>query len=144
MRMEQRQQKSITIIKTPDNKDYSELEKFGLKFLRNNNIKQYDKTLFRRYFARCVSHGFARIVVHEGKIVGGMFALILPNNWGKKMALDLWCYSEMYTPQLLKEYKKWAGDTPAVVTNTFGNERFDRLIELMGFKKTSTVFVSGE
>jgi len=129
------------VVRTPTDKDYPALRRIGFKFLRENGVEQYDETLFRRYFARCVSHGFARVVEHDGKIVGGMFALILPNTWGKLMALDLWCYSTRETPKLLKEYKKWAGDVPAVVTNSFGNERFDRLIERLGFKKTSTVYV---
>ena len=75
-----------------------------------------------------------------GNIVGACYSMVIINHWGEPVATDLLNYSEQETPKLLRKYITWGKEMGARyinVTNSFGNERYDRLIKALGFHQSS-------
>ena len=88
--------------------------------------------------------GFARVVVHKGKVVGCLAGLIGENHFGIRCAHDFFNYSVGGTDRLIKEFKEWAESNGAQftqLTDLSGSSRFHTLIEKSGFEKVGTDFI---
>ncbi len=104
-----------------------------------------DESHMKRVFACSISFegGFAKVVEHDGKIVGGMVAAIGINHWGVRAATDYFMFSERDTHKLLRSFIRWAKERGAQfvqVTDLSGNERYHRLIRRIGLDQTSINF----
>lgn len=88
--------------------------------------------------------GFVKVIEHKGKIVGCMAAAITENHFGIRVAKDLFTYSAGGTDILLKEFKAWAKENDAQLTQISdfcGRERYHDLITEMGFMPVGINFV---
>ncbi len=88
--------------------------------------------------------GFVKVVEDKGKIIGCMAAVITENHFGIRVAKDLFTYSEGGTGKLLKEFKAWAKENDAQITQISdfcGRERYHKLITDMGFMPVGINFV---
>ena len=114
----------------------------SLRILRHLDM---DRTIMRRVFTSCINHGFAVKVLNKDKeIVGCMFAQLGQNQWGATVTKELLSYATEQTPQLLRAYSKW-GEKNKVsllsVSNSLGGERYEKLIQALGFTTKTTTFV---
>lgn len=97
-----------------------------------------------------VSNRHLSLVVTDKKhrIYGLIMAQTSMNWWGAKVATELVSYTNKpgFMAWLLRRYKRWAteqGCQIVAVVNTSGeNERYDRLIEKLGFVKAGTAFMA--
>lgn len=88
--------------------------------------------------------GFVKVVEHNSKIIGFMAAIITENHFGVRIAKDIFTYSEGGTDKLLKEFKAWARENDAQITQISdfcGRERYHNLITDMGFMPVGINFV---
>ena len=92
--------------------------------------------------------GLAIVVVDKKKKVHGLLmAQVVKNWWGARVANELFTYSQAprTTHRLIKQYKQWADEQKvdiATMVNTSGeNERYEKLISRMGFKKAGGAFL---
>ena len=106
-----------------------------------NNIT-YNEASAIRTLARCVSSGFAKVVMKQGKVQGFMVGIIHENFWGERCAYDIVSYSEWNMPHLLRLFSLWAKENNATpyISNTWGSENYERLIQKCGFKLDTKTF----
>lgn len=126
--------------------DYSELLRLVTNLLNANGYYDVKETMLKRMFTRCVMGGFAKVIEVDGSLRGLMFGMATENLWGVRCANELICYSTMQTPLLLRAYRKWAVDNKLeeiTVTNTFGNSRYERMLNALGFKPISKTYRAG-
>ncbi len=89
-------------------------------------------------------NGYARVVEHKGRIVGGLIGAGCENQWGVMCATDMFMLSEGGTDLLLKDFKQWAtqhGAEFAHITDLCGRKRFHRLLERLGLRQCGFNFV---
>ena len=86
---------------------------------------------------------FCEIVEHNNKIVGVLGGGIDKNAWGVKIAMDIVFFAERGTPVLLRRFKAWSkkrGAEIVHITSLADNERYDRLLNRLDFKRAGQVF----
>lgn len=115
------------------------------KCSRFRNMEMNDAVMQRNFVTAVqFDDGFAKIVTRDGRLMGGMVALIGDNHYGIRCAQDLFCYSQGGTAKLIKAYKIWARDRGALfaqMTDLSGNSRYHKLITGLGFEPAGTNFV---
>jgi hypothetical protein len=89
---------------------------------------------------------YTKVAVRDGKITGVLFASLEPFffNKNRSWASDLLFISNGGGSDLLKDFKCWAkaaGADQIIMGVSSENARADRLIELLGFKKTGGMHV---
>ena len=88
--------------------------------------------------------GFVKVAEDKGKIVGFMAARITENYFGIRVAKDIFTFSVGGTDKLLREFKTWAKENDAQVTQISdfcGRKRYHDLIVDLGFMPTGINFV---
>ena len=87
-------------------------------------------------------NGFAKVVEKDGKVIGCLIGVISVNQWGLKVAQDVFTLSRAKTRDLLEAFKAWAHEKDADVTHVTdlcGKPAYRKMIESVGFKNTGTV-----
>jgi hypothetical protein len=88
--------------------------------------------------------GFARVAVRKGKVVGFLGGLIGENIFGIRCAQDLFNYSVGGTDKLIREFREWAEENGAEITqltDLSGSSRLHSLIEKSGFERAGIDFI---
>lgn len=88
--------------------------------------------------------GFAKVIEHNGKVVGGLTGVIAENHCGIRCAQDMFNYSKGGSDKLIKAFKLWAevrGAQFIQITDLSGNPRYQRLITDLGFAPGGTNFI---
>lgn len=98
-----------------------------------------------------IDHGFARVAVVDGRIVGGMLALATPHWFSPDLvACDLALFIDAEHrggtagPRLLQAYAEWARDMGAAIvtlglTTGINTERTAAMCERMGWRRAGLV-----
>jgi len=108
--------------------------------------KTFNEAAVQRSFVVAIHYGFSKVVEQDGEIVGSMFGTIGMNQWGMTCAYDQFTFTPIKTPQLLKLFKFWAKENGAeevFITNIIGSERYNQLIQRLGFTTQSHTFSQG-
>jgi len=103
----------------------------------------------RTFHVAVVSPNALVLVVTDKKhrIHGIFMAQMALNWWGANTAMELasYCNKPGWMHRLLRRYKAWAeeqGADSVSVINSGGNERYNTLIERMGFNKVGAAFMA--
>lgn len=106
---------------------------------------EINEATVQRNFVIAIQFGqFAKVVVNDSAVVGGMVGMMGENNLGIRCAQDLFCFSRGGTNQLIKAYKAWARERGAQfsqITDLSGESRYQKLITGLGFQPAGTNFV---
>jgi hypothetical protein len=108
----------------------------------------FSEALTTRAFMTSVGfdQGFAKVCVVNERIVGFLAGLSYDNQWGAKCAHDIFMYSDQGTHRLIKEFYSWATSQGAEfvqISDFSGAERYHKLLGILGFKKSGTIFIGG-
>lgn len=106
---------------------------------------EINESVCQRHFVTAIEfdNGYAKVVEHKGKVVGGLVGIVSDNAFGIRCAQDLFCYSGGMTDRLLEDFALWArvrGARFAQVTDLSNNERYQRLCEKIGWQVAGTNF----
>jgi len=106
---------------------------------------EINEAVVQRNFVCAIQFGqFAKVVVNDGVVIGGMFGMMGESNLGIRCAQDIFCFSRGGTNQLIYAYKKWARDRGAQfaqITDLSGNSNYQNVITGLGFQQSGINFV---
>ena len=88
--------------------------------------------------------GFVKVAEDDGKIVGCMVGAVAVNQWGLRVAQDMFMMSRGGTGALIKIFKKWAKERDAdmtLITDLCSSKGYREIIESQGFTATGTILV---
>lgn len=118
------------------------------------NITNDDLHIQHRYNHAVLDPSTLALVVEDsdGKIYGVCIAQVFDVFWGNRITMDVITYSNKpgWTYKLLKQYKNWALKQNVEAINvgiiSGPNERYEKLIEKLGFKKVGSTltYYTGE
>ena len=106
----------------------------------------YNKTHVNRLFAcMCTFKDkfFCKVVEENGELVGILIGMVDENVWGVKTAQTLISYSRKDTHKLIRQFVQWATEKKVkqvTVSTVPGNERYEQLIDKMGFFKSGNFY----
>lgn len=126
--------------------DYAQREAaLNIPYLR------FDDDRAKAIFTDAVSGASSLAVKAErnGKPVGALISLTMPNVWAGKQCSNVILWVSNLTPagvKLLKHYRQWLNTRPAIRVAGFQpafelNERTQQLIQLCGFPKSGGAFL---
>lgn len=87
--------------------------------------------------------GYAKVVVKDGDVVGGLVGLVIENHFGIRCSTDLFCYSRAGTGKLIDDFAQWSfvrGARFVQVTDLTGNKRYQNVIRDVGFSPSGQNF----
>tara|TARA_R110000822_G_C14947139_1_gene454458 strand:+ start:129 stop:551 length:423 start_codon:yes stop_codon:yes gene_type:complete len=107
---------------------------------------EFNEAIIQRNFvvAMQFNDGFAKVVVHKEKVVGGLVGLVMENHFGIRCAVDLFTYSSNNTDKLINSFTQWSKSKGAQfvqVTDFSKKSRYQKLITLLGFEPGGTNFI---
>jgi hypothetical protein len=114
------------------------------------DVPIHEEDMKRMFKVACISDRHFNIVIADKKhnVVGICVGVVQMNWWGAKAAIELITYSKVagWQNKLLSRYSKWAKENGAemisVVNSAGENERYNQLIEKVGFNKIGSVFMT--
>ena len=107
---------------------------------------EFDRTHVVRWFANVTTFKdkfFCRIVEEENEIVGILIGVIDKNFWGIPTAQTLVSYARKDTHKLIRQFIEWSkekGAKQVTVQTVPGKERYEQLIDKMGFFRSGTLY----
>jgi len=81
--------------------------------------------------------GYAKVVEKNGAVVGGLVGAVSQNHFGIRCGQDLFNFSRGGTPELLRDFHRWAKSRGAEfvqITDLSGKARYQKLITSLGYK----------
>ncbi len=81
--------------------------------------------------------GYAKVVVKDGQVVGGLIGMIAENHFGIRCAQDLFNYSRHGTDLMLKDFILWSkvrGAQFVQITDMTHNGRYEKLCRLVNLQ----------
>ena len=137
----------MVIVRDAKFDDFDELiPMFRSLFSRSDFSKsgQFDLTHARRMFtvATATPNFFCQVVERNGRIVGCMGGVITDTFWGDSIATDVLMLSEVASDRLIRNFKAWAKRRGAVavqITNLYGSDRYDKLLNRLGVPSSGQV-----
>jgi len=128
--------------------DFDELLPLA-KFIHSQSIfadTDFNESEVRRTFATAITFedGFAKVVKHNGKIVGALIGFVAKNQWGIRIATDLLTFSQRQTDALIRSFSEWAKTRGAVavnITDLTMRGRYQKLILSVGFEPAGNNFI---
>jgi len=102
-----------------------------------------NEAIVQRNFVVAMSFGdgYAKVIEHKGRIVGGLVGMIANNQFGIRCAQDLFNHSLAGTDRLIKDFLRWAQirDSQFVlITDLTGNPRYVKLCRTLGLEAIGT------
>jgi hypothetical protein len=91
-------------------------------------------------------HGYAKVYEENGVIKGLLCGAVAANQWGVLCAQDTFFSSDGGTARLLKDFINWSKDMGAEfvqIAEFTGIERYQRLLELHGLKRSGSLYIGG-
>lgn len=88
--------------------------------------------------------GFAKVVEHDGEIVGVMVGVVAENHWGLRAAMDYFTFSQGGTRKLIQEFKAFARSRNAdftQITDLCGEPKYHQMLESEGLKPIGINFI---
>ena len=82
--------------------------------------------------------GYAKVVMKDGEVVGGLVGLIADNHFGIRHAQDLFCFSRGGTEMLIGNFLGWAKERGAEfvhMTDISMNLRYQKLCQTLGLER---------
>lgn len=106
---------------------------------------QYNKAHVQRWFANACTFDqfFCKVAVDGDEVVGLLIGYISDTVWGLPTAQTLVSYSRTETHKLIREFVEWAKWKEAkqiTVMTVPGNERYEYLVQKMGFFESGNAY----
>jgi hypothetical protein len=106
---------------------------------------EMNEAIIQRHFVLAMQFddGYAKVVEHDGQVVGGLIGLVGDNNYGIRHAHDMFLYSRRGTDLLIKDFVRWAsvrGARFVRITDQSGNERYHELCRKLGMQQAGANF----
>lgn len=109
------------------------------------NGMKYNKPHVQRWFANACSFDpfFCKVVEEEGRVVGILIGYVTDTVWGVTTAQTLVSYSRSETHKLIRQFVEWSKDKGAkqvTVATVPGKDRYEQLVERMGFFESGNLY----
>ena len=107
---------------------------------------EMNDAILQRNFVTAIQFddGFAKVIVKDNKVIGGMVGMIIENHFGIRCAVDLFTYAHVGTDRLIRAFKRWAMVRAAMfvqITDLSGNPKYHKLIAGLGFEQGGVNFI---
>jgi len=108
-----------------------------------------DAAIQRTYVVQMFNpQGFVKVAeTDDGEIVGVMVGMVYENQWGLKMAQDLFMMAHGGTRMLLEAFRDWSherGVAITQITDICNQPGYGEMIKSVGFKSGATTYVRAE
>lgn len=137
----------MILIREAELKDFGQLLPIARAVFQNSDFAGpgvFDTNHIRRMFvvAMATPNFFCQVVEKDGDIAGCMIGVVTETFWGDRLATDIFTFASIGTDRLLRNFKTWAKARGAIgvqITNLYGDDRYDKLIDRVGFPPVGSI-----